>query len=100
MVFSACAETDGIADSSICAVFAAEPPVAGLDDECVPSCSVFCDTSASSPPPPPATEMKSQSPGAQSVHLPTGGAGGAPLIMAEDESTSLFLNAKKTLIVG
>lgn len=33
--FSACAETDGIADSSICAVFAAEPPAAGLDDECV-----------------------------------------------------------------
>lgn len=35
--------------------------------------------------PPPAAETKSQSPGARPVHLPTGGAGGAPLIMAEDE---------------
>lgn len=71
-------------------MFAAEPPAAGLDDECVPSCSVFCDSRASSPPPLPAAETTSQSPGARSVHLPTGGAGGAPLIMAEDKRPRLL----------
>lgn len=52
---------------------------------------MFSDLIASSPPPLPAAETASQSPGAWPVHLPTGGAGGAPLIMAEDKKIIAML---------